>query len=259
MIIPEVKSFGFERCEPQKPAIDTVINFSALHFIDSGEGVRNGRILRAGQGFLNLRSKRISYRQDNLNPWNYSWIDFTDPDMAQQLFTLIDFDSDLVFEFDRTLPYAQAIASAKGSANGFEAASVWYGILHLLSNDSHRKTENTISQMRKNAAEALKIIEADYKRPDFSASVLAQRLHLSRGYLRNIFSKYYGVSPTEYIVKTRIKRACELLSETKYPIKIISRSVGWEDALAFSAIFKKHIGVSPSRYRNDNTIKGILQ
>ncbi|MDY6315058.1 MAG: AraC family transcriptional regulator [Clostridia bacterium] len=259
MIMPEVKSFGFERCEPHKEAIDTVINFSALHFIESGEGVRNGRVLRAGQGFLNLRSKRISYRQDALNPWNYSWIDFVAPDMAQQLFSLIDFDSDLVFEFDRTLPYTQAIISAKNSVCGFEAASVWYRILHLLSKDSHKKTENTLSQMQKNAAEALRIIEKDYKNPDFSASSLAERLHLSRGYLRNIFSKYYGIPPTEYIVKTRINRACELLSETEYPIKIISRSVGWEDALAFSAIFKKHIGVSPSRYRNDNTIKGILQ
>ena len=58
-----------------------------------------------------------------------------------------------------------------------------------------------------------------------------------------------GFSPQNYIVVVRIKRAKELLAIENLSITDIANSVGYADVLAFSKIFRKNVGVSPSAYR----------
>ena len=80
-------------------------------------------------------------------------------------------------------------------------------------------------------------------------SDIARLLHIDRKYLRNLFVKHTGMSPEQYLISIRLHRAKELLASTESSVKIIALSVGYEDALGFSKLFKKHVGVSPSRYR----------
>jgi transcriptional regulator GlxA family with amidase domain len=59
------------------------------------------------------------------------------------------------------------------------------------------------------------------------------------------------MSPQEYLMQVRMKHACDLLKETDLPIKMIASSVGYENALTFSKIFKHKEGVSPLDYRKN--------
>jgi len=43
-----------------------------------------------------------------------------------------------------------------------------------------------------------------------------------------------------------------LLTETTLPIKVISKSVGFDDELYFSRMFHKKMNVSPYNYRKKN-------
>ena len=47
----------------------------------------------------------------------------------------------------------------------------------------------------------------------------------------------------------KLKKACRLLTTTTLPIAMISGSLGFDDQLAFSRIFRKEYGEAPSEYR----------
>jgi len=89
--------------------------------------------------------------------------------------------------------------------------------------------------------------------PDFAANTLSSLCDVSDVYLRRIFKKKYGVSPSAYAVRERIRIACRLLTDgNDRPISAVSKEVGYLDPLYFSRIFKKQTGMSPSEYRQEH-------
>ena len=75
--------------------------------------------------------------------------------------------------------------------------------------------------------------------------VLYQKLVLC---LRNCFL------PKQFLQKTRMERAVFLLTETDGDISLIAKSVGYDDALLFSKMFKQYYGDSPKQYRLKNKV-----
>jgi len=78
-------------------------------------------------------------------------------------------------------------------------------------------------------------------------SKLAEHCGMSAKSFSYLFNKYIGVSPIDYLIQHRMKRARELLMMSHYSIKQVAASVGYEDALYFSRLYKKHYGVAPSQ------------
>ena len=78
---------------------------------------------------------------------------------------------------------------------------------------------------------------------------IASDLFLSRGYIRNVFFEKVGMSPKAYLQSVRFDAACSLLKTTNYTVAEIARSVGYDDQLNFSKLFKNKYGISPSEYR----------
>ena len=98
--------------------------------------------------------------------------------------------------------------------------------------------------------ECERIIENSYHRQDLTVNKIADKLHLSRAYLRNLFVEYKGMPPQKYLLDFRMKRAAEFLEATDMPIGIIANSVGYSDQFQFSKLFKKYYAMSPKAYRN---------
>ena len=61
--------------------------------------------------------------------------------------------------------------------------------------------------------EALRYIEANYAH-SVNIQVIADHLNIERTYLYRLFKDITGVSPQEYLLDYRIRRACSLLKET---------------------------------------------
>lgn len=80
---------------------------------------------------------------------------------------------------------------------------------------------------------------------------LSQKAGYSPSQFRNLFYKNTGLSPKTYIMQKRINAAKQLLSNSDLPINEIALQCGYDNVFDFSAIFKKHTGVSPSKYRNE--------
>ena len=77
----------------------------------------------------------------------------------------------------------------------------------------------------------------------------SEHVGLSSSYLCRIFKEETGLSMNAYITNLRMSKAGELLNDTNSYIKEVAISVGFEDQLYFSRLFKRYYGVTPSEYR----------
>ena len=88
-------------------------------------------------------------------------------------------------------------------------------------------------------------------------SQLADYIGINRSYFTAIFKKLVGVSPQEYLLSYRMEESMKLLTECDLPIKTIAASVGYDNPLTFSKIFKNRFGCSPQNYRKEHKGKTI--
>jgi PAS domain S-box-containing protein len=78
---------------------------------------------------------------------------------------------------------------------------------------------------------------------------LAAGAHLSPRQLHRKFIETFGSSPQSFILKVRIQSACELLQEGDRLISDVARESGFSDQSSFTQHFRRHLGMTPRRYR----------
>ncbi|TDQ56803.1 AraC family transcriptional regulator of arabinose operon [Mesocricetibacter intestinalis] len=78
----------------------------------------------------------------------------------------------------------------------------------------------------------------------------ADKVYLSESRLSHLFKQALGVGLVQWRDMQRIAEAKKLLYFSDMSVNKIAKSLGYEDALYFSKVFKKYQGVSPARFRN---------
>lgn len=110
----------------------------------------------------------------------------------------------------------------------------------------------------KNAAKAPEKLEkikpcTEYISMHFNESITVDTLcslaHISKGYMTRLFSEATGLTPARYINSVRLKKASQLLEETKINITEVALECGFDDPNYFTRLFKKTYGQSPGTYR----------
>ena len=94
-------------------------------------------------------------------------------------------------------------------------------------------------------------LEHHYMR-DVSLDQAAEAMGMSAFYFSRFFRTSYNQTFLEYLTAYRIDRAVELLQQTDIPVREIAVRVGYTDANYFTKVFKRHLGVTPTEYRNHN-------
>ena len=84
---------------------------------------------------------------------------------------------------------------------------------------------------------------------DIRLQELADLLNLSRFHFCTAFRAATGCTPHQWLTNQRLSYAKQLLKDGTLRITDIALVVGYETPSAFSATFRKVIGVSPSEYR----------
>lgn len=79
---------------------------------------------------------------------------------------------------------------------------------------------------------------------------LAAVAHLSKYHFSGRYKALTGYSPIKHFLHMKIEYACQLLDSSELSVKAIAVSVGYEDPLYFSRLFRKTVGLSPRDYRN---------
>jgi transcriptional regulator GlxA family with amidase domain len=86
-------------------------------------------------------------------------------------------------------------------------------------------------------------------RDEVRFDALARELGMSpRNFIRR-FKAATGLPPVEYLQSLRVRAAQRLLEERHVTVQEVGRTVGYEDAAFFRALFKRQTGLTPTLYR----------
>lgn len=142
---------------------------------------------------------------------------------------------------------------------GYEAAAL---LSRLMRGEPKPETPvliNPIGVMTRASSEVLKIedqvvVDAlqHLRTCAFSAigvDQVAESLGISRSVLERKFRRFLGRSVNDEIVRLRLNRAIELLSETKLEIKLIAPRCGFSSQSYMTSVFRQRLGRTPGSYR----------
>jgi AraC family transcriptional regulator len=92
-------------------------------------------------------------------------------------------------------------------------------------------------------------LEASYLR-SHSLNELALLADVHPVHLSREFRRHYQMTIGDYIRKRRVEHASQLLSHSPLPLSEIAKTCGFSDQSHFCALFKRHIGMTPAKFRD---------
>lgn len=257
-----VYNTGMQQCESGHSWGPAVRDHFLIHYVISGRGTYEcgGKTYPVGAGdlFLVYPNEIISYAADQTEPWQYCWVGFNGTEV-QRMLDLTPFKRDnlvLSISDEELCQRLIDIYDARGNKPTDELNMI--GRLYLFLSKlidlrgSDREETDVTSDYIENA---LKYIQYNYSH-SIDISTIAANIGISRSHLYRVFIKHLGLSPNDYLTQYRINMACSLLRNSKLTISNIANSVGYDDPLYFSRVFKKVKGVSPSIYLKETTAEG---
>jgi AraC-like DNA-binding protein len=250
---------GMEKCKKSHSYGPAIRDHYLIHFILKGSGTFyvNGKSykIKENQGFLICPDIVTYYEADSEEPWIYTWVGFKGI-KAEYYLKLANLDQgNPVFECEEGAFVKKCFEDMrKATELRYGRELRLQGLLSMfLSELIEEAGKNvTISSNYKEVyiKKSLQFVETNYS-SKISISEMAKSVGLNKNYFSTFFRENIGVTPQQYIIKYRINKACELMSNDGLTIGDISRSVGYDDTLGFSKIFKKEKGISPKEYREN--------
>ena len=106
----------------------------------------------------------------------------------------------------------------------------------------------TTQHPSKECAHIKRYLDSNYGE-NISLDHLSAISHLNKYYLSHEFTKYYGISPMNYLSRKRIEVCKELLENTDYGISDIAHLTGFSSQSYLSQSFRKSCGITAGTYR----------
>ena len=88
---------------------------------------------------------------------------------------------------------------------------------------------------------------------------LAALCMMSRTGFRRTFTEVCGVSPIEYLLRIRMKRASELLTQSSLTVAEVAVACGFKDTEYFCRTFKKRTGMTAGQMRHPNKVSSAKE
>jgi AraC-like DNA-binding protein len=114
---------------------------------------------------------------------------------------------------------------------------------------SHVKIDDAIFKDSR-INEAVKILKSSLADP-LSNQQLAKQFSLSVNGFSKLFKDNTGITPHQYLLKLKVKKAAELLSDNTLSIEGIAEQCGFYDRAHFSRLFTKEYNMAPAKYRKE--------
>lgn len=248
---------GMEKCKSSHSWGPAVRDHYLIHFILKGSGTFyvDGKVynIKENGGFLICPDTITSYIADKEDPWIYAWVGFRGI-KAESYLSLANLSSkDPVFksyngDFVKKCFEDMRRATELKYGKEFRLQALLTLFLSELIEERGKNIVINSNYRELYLKKSLQFIETNYHRK-ITVSEIAESVGLNKNYFSTFFRENMGLTPQEYLVSFRINKACELMNNEVLTISDISRSVGYNDPLGFSKIFKKVKGFSPKNYR----------
>lgn len=168
---------------------------------------------------------------------------------AEEELPCMDARLDSLMNASGSLLGIEAAVRASAPMNGWKDAKRLYAkLLHDLEEGNTWHKETTREDIRT----LLRYLEENYTE-QVTLRDAAERICMSEAYLSTVFKRETGTGFVDWVNQLRVEKAASYLMETDLPSYLISERVGYENSNYFGRIFKKIKGVSPQKYRADQS------
>ena len=260
---------GREKCSPAHSFGPVARNHFLFHYVISGtgklfandsKGVTQEYNIKSMQGFMIFPDQITTYIADNDMPWEYVWVEF-DGLRAKAVVESAGFSPDNPVykarskEFREEMMKEMNYIAENGSSSPLHIIGHLYQFLDFLARSTEGIKVNHGSKLRDfYIHEALEFISHNFQN-DISVENIADVCGLNRSYFGKIFKQALGKSPQEFLLSYRMVKAAELLKLTKLSVGDISLAVGYDNQMHFSRAFKSVYGISPKKWRVEQSMK----
>jgi AraC-like DNA-binding protein len=111
-----------------------------------------------------------------------------------------------------------------------------------------KKSAKVTARDRRRAVEAALWIEAHSHR-EIELEDIARQAGISPFHFLRSFSSVLGVTPHQYLLRSRLRRAARYLADDDRPVTDVAYDVGFNDLSNFVRTFHRAAGVSPLKFR----------
>ncbi len=191
---------------------------------------------------LVILPKGCSYVWRCTKSGHFTVVEFDSPMTLPNIIGIPIRNSERILKRMKELEYKRLVKK-----NFYKAESIrdTYNILLLLAQSASKKY--LPAEKYDKISIAINYIAKNYNK-EIKNDDLAKLTGLSTVYFRKLFSDVLGTSPINYVHTLRIKKAKEMLESDYSSITDIAVALGYPNIYDFSRTFKKHTGISPSKY-----------
>ncbi len=211
--------------------------------------------LDAGELAENLRSRNVAGNLELLG----SYLDQLQPRWSQKIprEDLHDFEDVLIgvatsegvgYAREMTVEVMGGRGHRRSAMNRYESQVHCERLLIRL----HDLVEPKLAVKDRTIATLLNEIEKD-PTAFLTVNQAASYLALSESHFARQFKQHTGLSYNTYITGKRLERAKLMLAHTDKPVLRIASELEFQPVNYFSRTFKKHVGITPSQYRDQHT------
>lgn len=206
-------------------------------------------ILTANTGYIIPKNTKHQYGSDETNAWSIYWIHFTGIYATtfyhrfsenKEVATNIPFDENRIKTLNKIIQLLE---------HDLEDEKIELAHFKLISFLTNLCYKNTLDHNIQDRIGLSIIYMKKHIKQNFSISELANQAYLSVSRYTELFKLKTGNAPIQYFIRLKIEKSCEYLNFTNYSIKEICQEVGISDPYYFSRVFKKQMGIPPTKYK----------
>lgn len=244
------------------------------HYINKDKGCDYAMLIYCvnGEGWYEIRNKKYILNKNeyvilpphtpyyfganNENPWTIYWLHFKGKNMKAYLFNndnpkpiLPDNNSRLQhrLELFEEIYHSFTLSYTK------EYMQYTSACLHLFMSsfkhlEQYRSIQSLYNKEKSFSARVIHYMNENIQH-EISLKELSKHFNYSSSHFSTLFQKETGISPVNYFLRLKIQKACQYIELTDMKFQDISFALGFNEPSYFSRLFTKIMGISPSKYK----------
>jgi len=202
----------------------------------------NGKQFLSDVSHMVILPKGCSYEWQCTKTGHFCIIEFESEATHAEPISFLVKNGEKILKMFKDLEYKRNLKKPMTDA---ESIRDTYSIILALTQTAAEQYMPTKKQQK--IAPAIEYISQHYHK-NITNDTLAAITGLSTVYFRKLFTSIMGISPIAYVHRFRIEKAKEMLKSDYGTLSDMAQSLGYLSLYDFSRDFKKHTGVSPSKY-----------
>ncbi len=248
--------FFYDTIAEEKPYIAfKPRNHESLCFVTNGtlayEHLGKTELIKEGQVGYIARGSTDKSSAYNCPKVSYIAVDFnfdkTNPAPNSALLLETVCSKSASYKYEKLFKYALDEYTSKRIGSQMICGGILQQIIGMLYNDRAYSALN--AQKANKLKKSIDFLKQNYQNPDLTVKELAETANISEKHFRRLFVEIYDKNPHEFLRDFRLNTAEPLLLNTSKQISDIAVQCGFSDVYSFSHCFKKHMGISPKKYR----------